>query len=182
MRTNSAHLFEELYHKTPVVIVESPGRINLIGEHIDYYGGYVMPAAIDKYITIMLGPSDQAESKVYSASYDEQIIIPASSISDSSGNHWKKYILKILEILKESGFQTKPFNVVLMSTIPVGAGLSSSAALLCGFVSALTEFNGWMISLEKIALLAQTTEHRLGTPCGLMDQYASLMCKKIVFY
>ncbi|MEP7322783.1 MAG: galactokinase [Saprospiraceae bacterium] len=181
MRPNSANLFEELYHKAPVVIVESPGRINLIGEHIDYYGGYVMPAAIDKYITIMLGPSDQADSKVYSASYDEQIIIPASSVSDSSGNHWKKYILKILEILNESGFKTKPFNVVLMSTIPVGAGLSSSAALLCGFVSALAEFNGWMISLEKIALLAQTTEHRLGTPCGLMDQYASLMCKKDSF-
>lgn len=174
-------LFSEIYHVAPTIKVQSPGRINLIGEHIDYYGGYVMPAAIDRYIVICLGPADQSDSKVYSGTFDEQIIIPANGTIDPGNHHWKKYIIKVLEILLESGYKSRPFNVALTSTIPVGAGLSSSAALLCGFVSALAEYNGWLISLEKIALIAQTTEHRLGTPCGLMDQYASLMGKKDSF-
>ena len=88
-------------------MVKAPGRINLIGEHIDYYGGYVMPASIDRYITICLGPSSQSDSRVYSASYDEQIIIPAGYTSVESNNHWKKYILVALSILKESGFDIK---------------------------------------------------------------------------
>lgn len=134
-----------------------------------------MPASIDRYITICLGPSTQSDSRVYSASYDEQIIIPAGYTSVESNNHWKKYILVALSILKESGFVSNPFEMSIESNIPTGAGLSSSAALLCGFISALAEHNHWMIIPEKIALIAQTTEHRLGTPCGLMDQYASLM-------
>lgn len=181
MKKSAASFYEELYHKAPSIVVQSPGRINLIGEHIDYYGGYVMPASIDRYITIALGDSDLPDSKVYSATYDDLIVIPRQGMEVNAKNHWKKYILKALEILKESGFESKAFNAVLTSSIPTGAGLSSSAALLCGFVSAMAEYNGWIISLEKIALLAQTTEHRLGTPCGLMDQYASLMGKRDSF-
>ncbi len=173
--------FLELYHQLPCIVAKSPGRINLIGEHIDYYGGWVMPAAIDRYITIYLSPSDQEASMVYSAAYDELINIPAHHVTVNAQNHWKKYIFKALEILKENGLITRPFCMIIESTIPVGAGLSSSAALLCGFINALTALNEWMISLEKIAHIAQTTEHRLGTPCGLMDQYASLMGKADCF-
>ena len=86
MDVSCEKVFEELYHTGPTLKVMSPGRINLIGEHIDYYGGYVMPAAIDRYITICLGPSVQDTSNVYSASYKEHLQIPPGHLQDLKGN------------------------------------------------------------------------------------------------
>lgn len=175
------HPYQDRFKEFPVLVIQSPGRINLIGEHIDYYGGYVLPASIDRYITLEFGMATDGITKVYSKEYDEEIILDIDPISTIPLDHWKKYILQALNILSESSFHAKPFQMALQSNIPVGAGLSSSAALLCGFITGLSQLNDWSISKEKIALLAQSTEHRLGTPCGLMDQYASLFGKQDSF-
>lgn len=165
------------FDSQPVWHISSPGRINLIGEHIDYYGGYVMPAAINRYTDLIIGKS-KGPSSIYSGLFNELYTVHPP---DKSPPVWSKYFNYGLQILKESGYQSIPFNLWVDSTIPLGAGLSSSAALLCGFVSSLNQLNQWSIPTQKIAYLAQTIEHRLGTPCGLMDQYACLYGKKNAF-
>lgn len=176
----SADLIEKYvqqFEAQPLWLVHAPGRINLIGEHIDYYGGYVMPASINRYTHLAIGKSE-GESQVFSGMFNELYVVHQTRIA---GAHWSDYINYGLRILQESGYQTRPFQLWIDSDIPLGAGLSSSASLLCGFVSALNQLNQWSLPLQKIAYLAQTIEHRLGTPCGLMDQYACLFGKKNAF-
>jgi len=169
--------FIQQFESQPVWHIRAPGRINLIGEHIDYYGGYVMPAAINRYTDLIIGKS-QGPSCIFSQLFNERYSLAKP---DASPPTWAKYFNYALQILKESGYQTIPFNLWVDSNIPLGAGLSSSAALLCGFVSCLNQLNQWSLPTQKIAYLAQTIEHRLGTPCGLMDQYACLYGKKNAF-
>lgn len=167
-----------LYGSSPDWTIRAPGRINLIGEHIDYYGGYVMPAAIDRYTELQIGPSPESFSTLYSKKYDESVNL---SQNQARSNHWSAYPDMALQILRESGYNTAPFRLWIGSNLPAGAGLASSAALLCGFITALNRFNGWSLQPQKVAFLAQAAEHRLGTPCGLMDQYACLFGKKDSF-
>lgn len=181
MKDKSAEIFTKVYDRLPELTILSPGRINLIGEHIDYYGGLVMPAAIDKYIGLSLGPSKLQMSSVYSSNYNERFELNTLQPEQPAIPGWIKYLSKALSILFESGFVSKPFDIAIHSCLPTGAGLSSSAALVTGFVEILSVYNEWNIGYDKIALIAQTTEHRLGTPCGLMDQYASLYGKSDSF-
>jgi len=169
--------YVQQFEDQPVCLVRAPGRINLIGEHIDYYGGYVMPAAINRYTDLIIGKSPGL-SRIYSQLFNETYTL---SKQNHSNPVWSKYFNSGLQVLQESGYQTIPFYLWVDSDIPLGAGLSSSAALLCGFVSALNQLNQWSLPTQKIAYLAQTIEHRLGTPCGLMDQYACLFGRKNAF-
>lgn len=175
--SNPIEKYLQQFEDQPIWVIHAPGRINLIGEHVDYYGGLVMPAAINRYTELIIGKSPDT-SRIYSQLFKESY-----SVQDTqrSAPDWAKYFNYGLRVLKESGYQTIPFHLWVDSDIPLGAGLSSSAALLCGFVSALNQLNQWSISPQKIAYLAQTIEHRLGTPCGLMDQYACLFGKKNAF-
>lgn len=181
MKSRAVEIFSEVYDRQPQLTVLSPGRINLIGEHIDYYGGLVMPAAIDKYVGISLGASNGYQSSVYSFNYNEKYLLDTNEPEQQPSQSWIKYLTKALSILLESGFKSKPFDIIISSNLSTGAGLSSSAALVTGFVEILSEYNDWNIAYDKIALIAQTTEHRLGISCGLMDQYASLFGKKDSF-
>ncbi len=167
-----------LFGSSPAWTIRAPGRINLIGEHIDYYGGYVMPAAIDRFVELQIGPNPEPGSILYSRKYNECVNWSENTVDP---NHWSAYPDMALQILRESGYKTAPFRLWIGSNLPAGAGLASSAALLCGFIAALNTFNGWSLQPQKIAFLAQSAEHRLGTPCGLMDQYACLFGKKDSF-
>jgi len=168
----------QLFGSSPDWTVRAPGRINLIGEHIDYYGGYVMPAAIDRCTELQIGPGTASKAMLYSRKYGELVSFDKDPVPSS---HWSAYPDMALQILRESGYETAPFRLWIGSDLPAGAGLASSAALLCGFITALNRFNGWSLPASKIAYLAQAAEHRLGTPCGLMDQYACLFGKKDTF-
>ncbi|MEP7266314.1 MAG: galactokinase [Saprospiraceae bacterium] len=181
MKNKSRDIFTEIFNRQPEISIHSPGRINLIGEHIDYYGGFVMPAAIDRYIGLSIGKTLAESCSVYSAAYHEKYSIDISGVEQPIRAPWVRYFTMGLNVLAESGFHTRAFNLTIDSDLPTGAGLSSSAALLTGFIEILSVLNKWSMAREKIALLAQTIEHRLGTPCGLMDQYASLFGKKDCF-
>jgi galactokinase len=169
--------FTDLFSKEPL-IVRSPGRINLIGEHTDYNDGFVMPAAIDKEAVFAIAPSDNGKSSVYSVKFDQQFDIDLSNPKKVKTPVWANYLLGVLYQFIHSGYPVKPFNCVFSGDIPVGAGLSSSAAIECGFGFALSEINNLNVPKLKLITMAQWAEHNyVGVKCGIMDQFASVMGK-----
>jgi galactokinase len=165
--------FVELYSREPLIF-RSPGRINLIGEHTDYNEGFVMPAAIDKEIFFAVAPAEGNSSSVYSIKYEEHAIMDI--LEPVKSPTWANYLLGVLRKLTDEGYQVKPFTCVFGGNIPVGAGLSSSAALECGFAYAVSQLHGWNIPKQKLIHIAQWAEHHYaGVKCGIMDQFASMM-------
>lgn len=160
-------------------MVRSPGRINLIGEHTDYNDGFVMPAAIDKDIVFAIAPSDSDKSIVYSMKYDQQVQVNLQSPEKVVEPKWANFLLGVLFQIVQQGVTVKPFNCVFGGEVPLGAGLSSSAALECGFGFSLNEL--FHLDIPKINLIkmAQWAEHNfVGVKCGIMDQFASVMGKE----
>jgi galactokinase len=165
--------------KTEPIIIRSPGRINLIGEHTDYNDGFVMPAAIDKEIFFAIGFSENNSSEVYSFMYDQEHTIDINNPAKVEKPKWANYLLGVLFKVRELGYEVKAFNCVFGGEVPLGAGLSSSAALECGFAFALSELNRLQIPKLDIVKLSQWAEHNYaGVKCGIMDQFASVMGKE----
>jgi galactokinase len=170
--------FLDLFHKEPLLI-RSPGRINLIGEHTDYNDGFVMPAAIDKEIIFAIAPSDTAVSTVYAERYKQQFTVDIHNPVKVETPGWANFLLGILHQMKQEGLAVKPFNCVFGGDVPLGAGLSSSAALECGFAFALNELYELGLSKMKLIKMAQWSEHHyVGVMCGIMDQFATVMGKE----
>lgn len=157
----------------------SAGRINLIGEHTDYNGGYVFPGAIDKVIMAEIAPNDTDKVRVYSIDIDEYVEFGLNE-EDAPTQSWARYIFGVCrEILKRGG-SVKGFDAVFAGNVPLGAGLSSSAALESCFAFALNDmFNDNSIDKFELARIGQSTEHNYcGVNCGIMDQFASVMGQK----
>jgi galactokinase len=164
---------------TTPIIVKSPGRINIIGEHTDYNQGFVLPAAIDKAAYVAMSLREDAEihlvamdlEEFYSTSLDE--LKPVQDLS------WPNYILGAAAQFQKKGIQLKGFNAILLSDVPIGAGLSSSAAIECATTFALNELLGTRLSRLSMVEMAQKAEHEYaGVLCGIMDQFASMMGRK----
>lgn len=169
--------FVELFGKEPL-LVRSPGRINLIGEHTDYNDGFVMPAAIDKEIVFAIANADDKKSTIHSINYGEHITVVIDSIRPVDNPKWANYLLGVLHRIVEAGMPAQPFYCVFGGDIPTGAGLSSSAALECGFAFAINELFQLNIPRMDIIQMAQWSEHHyVGVMCGIMDQFASVMGK-----
>src|SRR5688572_17338239 len=167
--------FIELFGREPL-IVRSPGRINLIGEHTDYNDGFVMPAAIDKEILFAIAPADSNTSTAYALKFGERCELDIHNPKPVEHPGWANYLLGVLAQLKQKGHHVKPFNCVFGGNIPMGAGLSSSAAMECGFAYALSKLNDLDIPKIEMILTAQWAEHNFaGVKCGIMDQFASMM-------
>ena len=161
------------------VFYASAGRINLIGEHTDYNGGYVFPGAIDKVIMAEIAPNDTEKVRVYSIDIDEYVEFGLNE-EDAPTQSWARYIFGVCrEILKRGG-SVKGFDAVFAGNVPLGAGLSSSAALESCFAFALNDmFNDNSIDKFELARIGQSTEHNYcGVNCGIMDQFASVMGQK----
>ncbi len=157
----------------------SPGRINLIGEHTDYNQGYVLPAAISKGIQFSLEKNDANTINCYAEDIKEATAFSLSNPSSKDYTGWQLYFWGALQILQQKGIKLQGFNCSFSSTLPIGAGLSSSAALSCGFVFAINKLLHLGLSRKTIALIGQQVEHEfIGVKCGIMDQFASLMGEK----
>jgi galactokinase len=169
--------FFELFNTRPL-LVRSPGRINLIGEHTDYNNGFVLPAAINKEIILALATNNTNKCRLYSFDYNEFAEFDLSSFKPSKTG-WANYIMGVVDQLQKAGHEIKGFDCVFGGDIPIGAGLSSSAALECGAAFALSKLFKLEISRENIIHYAQKAEHEFaGVQCGIMDQFASTMGKE----
>lgn len=167
--------FKETFGAEPQKVVLSPGRINIIGEHIDYNDGYVLPAAIDKIICFAFEKSNSDTSRIIAIDLDDEFEIDVTDSMELTDNVWTNYIRGVVNQLKINGFDFQGFNCVFSSNIPVGSGLSSSAALECGFLFGINELFNLNIKPVDIALLGQSAEHWVGINCGIMDQFSSVM-------
>ncbi|KSA13505.1 galactokinase [Maribacter dokdonensis] len=170
--------FEANYLKNPILI-KAPGRINLIGEHTDYNQGLVLPASIEKGIYFAVSRNEENNIQIESfLTQPEKIVFQLNGEHKVFESFWGNYFKAIIEILIAKNYPFKGMNCVFGGDIPIGSGLSSSAALCCGFIYAITQVSEKEISREDIALIAQEAEHKIGLNCGLMDQYAVLFGKK----
>lgn len=172
---NTISFFKDAFSNEPQIVVLSPGRINIIGEHIDYNDGYVLPAAIDKIICFAFEKSNSNTSRIIAIDLDDEFEINLADPIELSDNVWTNYVRGVMLQLQNKGFQFEGVNCVFSSTIPVGSGLSSSAALECGFLFGLKELYNLDIKPVDIALMGQSAEHWVGINCGIMDQFASVM-------
>lgn len=171
-----AGLFKERF-KTEPALYFSPGRINLIGEHIDYNDGFVMPAAINKGIYLAIASNASSVINFYAADTDEQLSVSLQEIKCSAG--WANYVLGVVNEFLLLGKEVKGFDSVFGGDLPAGAGMSSSAALEGGLAFAINELFGHGLNRTELALLCQRAEHGFpGVPCGIMDQYANMLGKK----
>ena len=156
-------------------IYTSPGRINIIGEHTDYNGGFVFPGAIDKGIMCEIRPNGTNKVMAYSIDLKDRVEF---DINDEKGPKasWARYIYGIIQEMKKLGVDVKGFNTAFAGDIPLGAGLSSSAALESCYACALNDLFGEnKVSKWDMALAGQATEHNYcGVNCGIMDQFASV--------
>lgn len=171
---NTTHFFKEKFGNQPQKVVLSPGRINIIGEHIDYNDGYVLPAAIDKIICFAFEKSNSKKSKIYAIDLNDEFEVDLTKEIQLSNVVWTNYILGVIKQLQDNGFSFEGFNCVFSSNIPVGSGLSSSAALECGMIFGIAALFNLTINKVDIALLGQKAEHWVGINCGIMDQFSSV--------
>lgn len=178
MKTQLEKYFFEKYHHQPTIIVRSPGRVNIIGEHADYNNGFVLPAAIDKAAYIAISLRDDSEIHLTALDLNEQFSTTVDQLKPLGDISWPNYILGgAAQFLKRS-IQLPGFNAVLTSDVPIGAGLSSSAAVECATVFALNHLLQTNIERVDMVAMAQKAEHEYaGVMCGIMDQFASMMGK-----
>ena len=160
------------------MVYTSPGRVNLIGEHTDYNGGFVFPGAIDKGIYAVINPNGTDKVRAYSLDYDGQVEFGMNE-EDAPQESWARYIFGVCREMKKRGFEPKGFDTVFVGDVPLGAGMSSSAALESTFANALNEIFNLNIDRFELARIGQSTEHNYcGVKCGIMDQFASVFGKK----
>jgi galactokinase len=167
--------FKNKFGNSPSKTVLSPGRINIIGEHIDYNDGYVLPAAIDKIICFAFEKKNSNIATIEAIDLNESVAIDVTKDVNLSEVVWTNYLRGVLHQLKLNGHEIGGFNCAFSSNIPTGSGLSSSAALECGFLFGINEMFNLGIKSIDIALMGQSAEHWVGINCGIMDQFASVM-------
>src|SRR5882757_9940879 len=170
--------FKTSFSVSDPLIVRSPGRVNLIGEHTDYNNGFVMPAAINKAIYMAVARRSDDELHLVSLDLDRSYVGHTGRIEPSK-LHWPDYILGVVQQLQASGHVIGGFNCVFGGDIPLGAGMSSSAALECATAFALNELFGLGLDPLTMVKLAQKAENQfVGVQCGIMDQFASMFGRR----
>jgi galactokinase len=173
--TQIVEKFAEKFETTPRLFF-SPGRINLIGEHIDYNDGFVIPAAIDKGIWFAVAPNNTDTVNFYSVDLDESYSTSLSAISPVDG--WQNYVLGVIDQVQQREFKIHGFDCAFGGNVPLGAGMSSSAAVECGMLFAINEIFELHLLRPTMATMAQKAEHTFPqVKTGIMDQFASLMGK-----
>jgi galactokinase len=169
-------LISEIHHKhfgggDPAVFL-APGRVNLIGEHTDYAGGFVMPAAIDFGTLATVSARRDGETEIWSDNFAEGVTFAAGEFPETRKKHWSDYPLGVVWALREKGIEVPPFSMALYGDVPLGAGLSSSASIEVATALALLSLTGTEMARNEIAKLCQKAENvYVGASCGIMDQF-----------
>jgi galactokinase len=169
--------FQRRFGDQPVLF-RAPGRVNLIGEHTDYNDGFVMPAAINFSAYAAIGPRQDKELHLYSANLDDKRTLNLDALSGAPSGHWSDYVRGVAAVLQSSGAKLRGANLVVSSDVPIGSGLSSSAALEVATATALLGASGVEMPREELALNCQRAENEFtGAHCGIMDQFISCFGK-----
>ena len=164
---------------TKPLLIFSPGRINIIGEHPDYNDGFVFPAAVDKGIAAAIQKSDTGSCTAIALDLDSTIEFELDKLKHSKEGSWENYVFGVVAEIQNRNKVVGDFNVIFKGNIPGGAGMSSSAALENSIVFGLNELYDLGLSKEEMIFISQKAEHNyVGVNCGIMDQYASMFGKK----
>ena len=170
--------FETLYGHAPTLLSVAPGRVNVIGEHVDYNGGWVLPAAIDRCLLLAVAPREDDRVRLATADFEGVIEFDSSDLAPGAAKDWSRYVRGVMAGLARAGHRVPGFDACVVSTIPVGGGLSSSAALEAATGLAGLALAGAEMERFALAKLCQKAEHDYaGVPCGIMDQAAVLCCE-----
>jgi galactokinase len=165
------------FQTEPTTRSAAPGRVNLIGEHIDYCDGFVLPFAIDRYIVISAAPNHLREARIGTTT-QETVTLPLDQPQEPSTPTWANYLRGVIRGFQDRGIHIPGFDAHIVSSVPLGAGLSSSAALECAMAKLLEGLTNTSLDTRDLALLCQKAEHDFAhVPCGIMDQFASAFGK-----
>ena len=174
---NVVEKFGSEFEVASTLLVRSPGRVNIIGEHVDYNEGFVLPAAIDKAIYVAVSKRTDEKIKLYSVDFSENYEVAVADLQPTKT--WATYILGVADQLIKRGHNIGGFNLALDGDVPIGAGLSSSAAVECATVFALNNLFELGIDKMEMVRIAQKAEQTFsGVMCGIMDMFASMFGKK----
>ena len=177
---NIKRIYQERFGYAPAHIARAPGRVNLLGEHVDYNDGFVLPAAIDRATYVAFSPTNARHSTLVAADFDSQASFSPETISTKTQHdssplpEWTLYPAGVMWSLLEESLPVLSMNAVFSSNVPRGSGLSSSASIEMAFLIAWQTLGGWKLPSMKRALLGQKAENKyVGVNCGIMDQFAS---------
>jgi galactokinase len=172
--------FQERFGEAPAHIIRAPGRVNLLGEHVDYNDGFVLPIAIDRATWLAFSPSDTDQTTLVALDLSEEVSFTAETLpakTDTAGKPlptWALYPAGVMWALKEAGLTTPALKGMYSSNVPQGSGLSSSASVEMAFTLAWQTLSEWQLPAMERALLGQKAENQyVGVNCGIMDQFAS---------
>jgi galactokinase len=174
-----AEAFAQRFGRTPEGIAEAPGRVNLIGEHTDYNEGFVFPVAIDRTVLAAFASRGEGRVRAYSLDFDEEDGFPLDDIGRREGDAWSNYVRGVAAVLRETGYDLGGLELAIEGDVPIGAGLSSSAALEVALLGAFRAACDLAIEARDAALLAQRAENEfVGVGCGIMDQMAAVLGRR----
>ncbi|MHC4592621.1 MAG: galactokinase [Planctomycetota bacterium] len=163
--------FEKALGRRPEFLSRAPGRVNLMGGHVDYNDGLVLPVAVDLEIAVAFTPRDDRRVRIYSEHFDETVEFDISELTPGSISGWAAYPAGVAWAIAQAGLPLSGLDAAVAGNVPIGGGLSSSAALEVAFAAALRQVSGLELPELKLAQLSQTAENRfVGVQCGIMDQ------------
>lgn len=166
-------VFRERFGDTPTFIVRAPGRVNLIGDHTDYNDGFVLPLAIDRAVWIALSPHKKPQVRVHSLDFNETVVFALANLKFEE-HHWSEYIKGVASALQAAGYRLQGWTGVITGDVPVGAGLSSSAAIELATARAFAAASDLAWDAKQMAKIGQQAENEwVGINCGIMDQLIS---------
>jgi galactokinase len=173
-----AGAFESRFGRPPTAVAAAPGRVNLIGEHLDYNEGHVLPVAIDRSVLVAFAPRPDRRVRLYSLDFEQESAFHLDEIEKDPEAPWSDYVRGVAWALREAGHGLSGLDAALQGDVPVGAGLSSSAALEVAALGAFEAASGLRLDRRELALLGQRAENCfVGVACGIMDQMAAALSR-----
>ncbi len=178
-RENLAGTFQQHYGRAHSICVQAPGRVNLIGEHTDYNDGFVFPAAIDRYVTVLASPRVDQLIRAYSVDFGQTTDFSLNDIKPSEDCPWSNFVRGVVAQYRKRGFELPGADLAISGDVPIGAGLSSSAAIEVAVAETFRVLGDLEIDRTQMALMSQAAEHEfVGVKCGIMDQFISALAQR----